>query len=585
MRRATPLLFTALACLACSEPAVEAADSSTDLTAILDELWEHELERSVEAQIRRGLPVTELPPVSYEDAQREADYQRDMVSRLSGLDREALPTADRTTLDVVLWESSMAVEGFEHFWLESFLTPYASPLRTLVTAFPAMPLATQAEADAYLALASKLPALVEALEDRARGQAERGIAVSRANLAATIDTWRSQMVPAEQSFAWPAAQRLEALSEASVLAFRAQLAQTLEEDLGPALESLVAFLEGPYAAVAPDGVGLIQYEGGPEYYEHLTRLYTTMDVSPEDVQQVGHELLADFRRAMDAIRQEVGFEGTRDEFHEMLRTDPRFFPTTPDEVKERLETAAHAMWARIDDYFETTQQAAYGARRLRLDLEPTMTYGYYNPPSAEDPVGYYNFNGSSLDQRSWIGLAGIGLHELIPGHHFQIARQLENEALHELRRARRHTAYTEGWGSYASFLGLEAGVYEDPYSRYGLYVLESFLATRLVVDPGMNYFGMSLDEARDFMRENTQESETQITTESLRYSTDIPGQALGYQMGKRALLDLRSRAEEALGNGFDVRAFHEAVLENGSLPMVVLDRRVDRFIEEAGGAR
>lgn len=211
-----------------------------------------------------------------------------------------------------------------------------------------------------------------------------------------------------------------------------------------------------------------------------------------------------------------------------------------------------------------------------------MTYGYYAAPTPAEPTGVYYYNGSNLDERSWLGLASISLHELISGHHFQIAGQRESETLPDYRRNTSYTAYTEGWGSYASFLGFEAGVYEDLYSEYGFYILESFLATRLVVDPGMNHFGMTLEEARQFMRENTLESETQIATESLRYSTDLPGQALAYQMGKRKLLDLRARAEGALGDGFDIRGFHDVVLRNGSVPMVVLEGQVDAWIDGGG---
>ena len=195
-------------------------------------------------------------------------------------------------------------------------------------------------------------------------------------------------------------------------------------------------------------------------------------------------------------------------------------------------------------------------------------------------MGYYNYNGSNLNERSWLNLQGVAFHELFPGHHFHIARQFENDSLPEIRRNNLHTAFTEGWGSYSSHLGLEAGMYEDPYSRYGMYILEIFLATRLVVDPGMNYFDWTLQQARDFMRESTLESETQIATESVRYSTDMPGQALGYQMGKRMLLELRERAERELGENFDIRRFHEAVIRPGSMPMGVLEQHIDWFIDE-----
>jgi uncharacterized protein (DUF885 family) len=570
---------------ACTQSQDTAPGGSVQLEAIVADMWAHDIETDVLERIQRGLPVTELPPVSFADAGSEAEVQRGFLSRLAAAERADLTLSEELTLEALLWETSVAVEGVEHFWLESFLTPYASHLRTLGLLYPALPLTTEEETQAYLALVRRLPAFITATEERARGQAERGIAVSRANLDNVAATWRAQAVSAEESMLWPSDQRLEGLAETDRAAFHSELRRLVDEEVAPAYRSLADYLEGPYRALAPEGVGLTRYPGGVEYYRYLTRLNTTMEVTPEEVQQVGRELLADLRRGMEEIRLEVGFGGTREEFHAMRRTDPRFFPESPDEVAERLKSAADSMWGRIHHYFEVTQQAPYGVRRLRADLEPTMTYGFYNPPSDADPAGYYNFNGSRLDERSWINLVAVGLHELIPGHHFHVARQMENRALPELRRSRRHTAYTEGWGSYASFLGLEAGVYQDPYSRYGLYALESFLATRLVVDPGMNYFGMTLEEGREFMRENTLESETQIATESLRYSTDIPGQALGYQMGKRMFVDLRARAEAAQGDAFQLSAFHEALMEHGSLPMIVLERRVDRWLDDrrAGG--
>lgn len=572
---------------ACSNTDESVSHASQDLSEIVEDLWQHSIEADPLARAGRGMLVTDLPDLSHQGALGEAAYQDSIRARLGAVDPAGLSPGERMTLDALLWETSMAAEGREFFWLEGFLTPYASPLRTLVLIFQALPLTTAEDAESYLALARKLPAFVNALEERARGQAERGIAVSAANLPNVVETWRAQGAGVETSLAWPAEGRTSTLPASVAQSFRDDLVRVLEEQVNPSFLSLAAYLEGPYAENAPEGVGLGQYDGGADYYRYLTRLHTTMDVSPEEVQAAGRELLAEFRLAMAEIRREVGFEGTREEFHDLLRHDPQFFPEAPEDVQRLLVEAADSMWTRIFDYFEVTQRAPYGARRLRPDLEPTMTYGYYNPPSAEDETGYYNFNGSSLDQRSWIGLASIGLHELIPGHHFQIARQMENEALPELRKNRRHTAFTEGWGSYSSFLGLEAGVYTDPYSRYGLYALESFLATRLVVDPGMNYFGMTLQEARAFMRENTLESETQIETESLRYSTDIQGQALAYQMGRRMFVELRTRAEERLGPEFDIRAFHEALLEHGSLPMVVLERRINDFLDAAatgGGA-
>jgi uncharacterized protein (DUF885 family) len=339
-------------------------------------------------------------------------------------------------------------------------------------------------------------------------------------------------------------------------------------------------VEGEYAQAAGDVVGAARFPDGTEYYRFAVRRSTTLDVAPEEVHRIGNEMVAELEAAMESARAEVGFTGTREEFHKLLRTDPQFFPKTADEVGERLMAAASAMEAKLDGLFERRPQAPYGVKRLEAALEGSQTYGYYDPPTPQEPRGIYFYNGSRLDQRSWIGLAAISLHETVPGHHFHIARQLENTSLPDIRRNGMHGAYTEGWGSYASYLGEEAGIYQDPYSRYGMYVLEIFLASRLVVDTGMNALGWSLEQGRAYQLDHTLESETQIASESLRYSTDMPAQALAYQMGKRKLLELRRRAEESLGDRFDVRRFHEAILAPGSLPLAVLERHVERFIEQ-----
>ena len=347
----------------------------------------------------------------------------------------------------------------------------------------------------------------------------------------------------------------------------------VQDEINPALQRLAGFLDGDYRAAAPAGVGISQYPGGADYYRYLARFMTTMETTPEEVQEIGVEMVVQMQEAMTEIRNKIGWEGTREEFHEELRTNPQFFPKSPDEVAARLQSAADEMWAGIDRLFIKKPEARYGVRRLHPALEPSQTYGHYSPPTAGDPVGYYNYNGSKL-------------HELVPGHHLHIARQQENDALPAFRTSAQQTAYTEGWGSYSSFLGLEGGVFDDDlYSEYGFYVAEIFLATRLVVDPGMNVFGWSLERARDYMRDVTLESATQIDTESLRYSTDMPGQALAYQMGKRKLLDLRAKAESELGDAFDIRRFHEAVQEPGSMPMTVLEKHIDWFIEHEKGAR
>jgi uncharacterized protein (DUF885 family) len=561
---------------------VERGVSDTADAARLDSLiatrWVRSLENAPMLRLGEGLPVERLPEVSYDRAVEQEGLDRSLLRGLQGLDPARLTPSEQVSLQTMIWETEMALEGHRYFWLRSALTPYSNAFRLYGQLFPALPLETPEDLERFVALVEQVPRHVRGIQDLTSGQFERGVVVSSQNMSPVVGLVQAQARPAESGPFALADTRVAALDPTQVEAARARIQSIVRDSINPALEDFADWLAGPYAARAPTRVGISQYPEGRDYYLFLTRYHTTMDVTPEDVQRAGHELLAEFRARMAEIREALGWEGTAMEFHEHLKTDPRYFPESPDEVGGRLRAASNRMGERIDEYFVVTPEAPWDAKRLALELEPAMTYGYYSPPTSTDPYGYYHYNGSRLEERSWLGLTAISLHELLPGHHFQIARTLENRTLPDYRRNSYYTAFSEGWGSYSSFLGLEAGVFEDLYSQYGLYVLESFLATRLVIDPGMNYFGMTLEEARQFMRENTLESETQIMTESLRYSTDMPGQALGYQMGKRRLLELRARAEARLGQAFDIREFHETLLTEGSLPMVVLERRVDDWL-------
>jgi len=282
---------------------------------------------------------------------------------------------------------------------------------------------------------------------------------------------------------------------------------------------------------------------------------------------------------MRGIRGEVGFAGTREEFHDMLREDPRFVASKAREVEARYKADIALMEARIGDYFAVLPKAPYGVRRLTPAEEVNSTFGYYRPPDSIEPAGYYNYNGSRLAERSQVSSRSLIFHELLPGHHLQVALQLEDQALHPYRRNNYFGAFTEGWAEYASSLGEEMGLYEDPYERYGRLIMEIFLATRLVVDTGIGYFGWSLEEARSYMRDHVFQSDVEIATETLRYATR-PGQSLAYRLGYEKLWELRHKAERELGEGFDLRAFHAMVLAGGNLPLKVLPEHVDWWIDE-----
>src|SRR5262249_42804232 len=226
--------------------------------------------------------------------------------------------------------------------------------------------------------------------------------------------------------------------------------------------------------------------------------------------------------------------------------------------------------------------ATSGANPLEPQLEGPLTFGYYQTPTAQDATGYYRYNGSKLSERTLLGAGSLIAHELVPGHHFQINLQRESTALPKFRRESFYNAFTEGWGDYASDLAGQMGMYADPYDRAGRLSMDLFLTSRLVVDTGMNALGWTRERAVAYMKENTLQSDTEIATETLRYSCDLPAQALAYKMGMRQFVELREKARRALASKFDVRRFHDAVLGSGSLPMDLLANHVDSWIQHEG---
>ena len=583
-------VYLAVAGCAESPPAPDVGDS-VELAAIAEDVWQRRLDVDLRARAREGLRLERLPVPTLDRAEADAEFSLGVYERLEAIDSDALGVQDRLTWEVLQRRASLNIEGLDHYWvITNVLTPYSSPIGNFRALFAMVPVADAQGREDYLTLLSQVPAAVGFVEAHARGQMERGVVVPEPNMDAVVGIVRASTAPFDDGPFAVALVRLGAESDdlnagGDAAAFLAEAARIVEGEINPALQGLGDFLGGEYRQAAPAEVGLSRQPGGEAAYRYLVRSHTTMDITPEEIHQIGLQNVAELEEQMLAVQARIGFEGSIDDFRRHIPTNPEYFPESVEEVKMRLETPSWEFFARADELFLTKPEAPFGARRLDPALEGSQTFGYYNPPTPADPVGYYNFNGSDLDQRSWLTYKGISFHELFPGHHFHITRQYANTDLPAVRRNGLHTAYTEGWGMYSTFLGIDSGfLADDPLGEYGAYMMEIFVATRLVVDTGMNLLGWTLEEGRQYMRDHIFDSETQIATESLRYSTDMWGQALGYQMGKRAILDLRRKAEEALGDDFDLRRFHEAVLAPGSLPIEVLQSHIDRFIEEERGA-
>jgi uncharacterized protein (DUF885 family) len=548
------------------------------LDRIVADAWQHRLDHEPALRLQQGLPVESLPEISEESSRQEVAVYRALLERLARIDPASLKHEDWLTWAILEWELKQGVEAANHLALLSQITPYTMPLPAVHEVYTRHTFSSRQDLDRYLRLLRQYPRWMGQLQAQAEWQRTKGFLLPRETVDQMVPVFRAFAQPAERSLFAVAPDRLARIDPKESEAFRAQVAKIVQEEVNPALERLAAMLEGDYRKAAPESVGMGQYPGGPEAYRFLVRLHTGLDVTPEEVHRRGLEEVARLEARMAEIRRQVGFAGTQRQFHEMLRTDPRFLAKTPEEVGERLMVPVRKIEPLIGRYFQRVPKAPYGVKRLDPELEGSVTFGHYKQPNPADPSGWYFFNGSRLDQRPLAGAAALIYHELLPGHHFQIALQMENGALPELRRNLYHTAFVEGWAEYASELGIEMGLYDDPYALYGRLAMDMFLSNRLVVDTGMNALDWPRSKAVESMRERLLESDVQINSETLRYSTSMPGQALAYKMGSAKIWELRRRAERELGPKFDLRRFHEAVLGSGSLPLSVLERHVEWWI-------
>lgn len=569
-----------------SSGAIDRADPAAQVNGLADKLLAHMRETSPYVRLVSGLPITQLDDMTPEYAQREAQFSRDMLARLDAVKIAELPHDQWLLAQMLRHTFASAADGDKDYWLDPVVTPYAGGLRiqTVHRILLAQQLKTQQDLDNYLRLLANYGVMLDQIAAKVRGQAERGIRVPKPaipGVRALLEGLRT----AVPSAAAVSNQRLDAFSPEQRASLQNAVAKHVVEHVVPAYGRILAIFDGAYFEKAPEIVGLSQYPGGEDYYLRRITRETGLQLTPQEIHDRGLAAVAELERKMQAIRAQVGFKGSREAFHDMLRKDPRFLAKTPSEVEQRYLTYIARIEPLIPKYFSKLPKARYGVKRLDPAAEPGMTYGYYQQPTPSDPVGYYNYNGSNLDQRPLVTAASIIYHELIPGHHFHVALQSENKDVHPVREFLFYGAFTEGWAEYASSLAEEMGILEDPYDRYGQLLSQAFLAARLVVDTGMNYFGWPLEKARRYMRDHSFESDVQIASESLRYSTDLYAQALGYRLGYEKFWELRRRSQDALGERFDIREFHTAVLGSGAMPLNVLDEHIDWFIAQQRATR
>ena len=366
-------------------------------------------------------------------------------------------------------------------------------------------------------------------------------------------------------------------SPEDALALKNEVKEYIQNVLNPTYQELYDFLVNEYLPESRDTIGISDVPNGKEWYEYLARYHTTTNLTPDEIHEIGLREVAKIRAEMEGIIEQVGWDGDFNSFLQYLRTDPRFYFETGEELLQAYRAMSKEIDAYMPTLFNKLPRAPYGVIPIPMESAPFTTTAYYNAPSEGRP-GYYYANLYMPEVRPKYEIPVLSVHEAVPGHHHQISLAQEMENVPNFRKYLSITAFVEGWGLYSEQLGESMGIYDDPYDKFGQLTYDMWRAVRLVVDTGMHYKNWSREDAVNLFLENTAKTEQDINNEVDRYIA-WPGQALAYKIGQLKIMELRDKSKEALGDDFDIKDFHDHILSFGSIPLNILEEKVDEFIE------
>ena len=559
-----------------------AANADTEFQRLLDDEWNGRKSENpfLEDVIEVGSP--EPMTVSPADYSRRLQFDKDVYRRLTAIDREQLTRPQRLNYDILEFVLRYRIQFAEY---KPYRMPFVSSngfFNNIAITLTQAPRHTAADIDTYLERIHSLPAYFEQQMKNMRAGIADGFTMPKEIMDGVLGVVRAQVVERYDLHPlWAPFEKLPGnLSASDVERYRNAGRDAIELVAMPAYEAVYRFFVDEYIPAARTSVAAIDLPGGRDYYLHLLRFNTTLDdADPDDIHAIGLAEVARIRTAMRQIMTEVDFNGDLQSFFAHLRTNPRFYASSADELLREAAYIAKRIDGILPRYFNKLPRAPYGVFPVPDDLAPNYTTGrYWWPPIDGSSGGRYLVNTYALDKRPLYNLVALTLHEAVPGHHLQVALSQEATDAATFRSYLYLMGHAEGWGLYSEKLGLEMGVYETPYQRFGQLTYEMWRATRLVVDTGLHWKGWSREQAVQYMLSNSALAEHNIRTEVDRYVA-TPGQATAYKMGEMKIWELRRRTEAALGDGFKLGEFHDIVIADGSMPLSVLERRVDAYIE------
>ncbi len=513
----------------------------------------------------------------------EAEYAESRLHELAKASLGDLSETDRISATLLKFVLQDKIDFFKH---ERFLNPILSDAGFHSSlSYMVRPITNYDQAKKYLTKLNDIPRAMQEQLVNVREGLKKGVSQPRVIFKGYESTYEDHIVQDyKKSYFYSPFLNLPAIltpeQKDSVLR-QAKIA--IERSVIPEFEKIKMFFEEEYLPTTRQSIGVFETPGGSDYYQNRINFYTTNDqYTADDIHNIGLDEVARIKAKMEAIIQELDFRGSFADFLEFLRTDERFYAKTPDELLMTARDMAKRADAQLPRFFKTLPRKPYGVAPVPDAIAPKYTGGRYVGTSEKstDP-GYYWVNTYDLPSRTLYTLPSLTVHEAVPGHHLQGALNKElGDSIPQFRKDLYLSAYGEGWGLYTEFLAEEMGMYTTPYERFGQLTYEMWRACRLVVDTGIHAKGWTRDQVVDFMASNTALSLHEINTETDRYIS-WPGQAISYKIGELKIRELRKKAEEALGSNFDIRDFHEVILEQGTVTLSILEDRINAYITKS----
>ncbi|MDE0754586.1 MAG: DUF885 domain-containing protein [Woeseiaceae bacterium] len=554
-----------------------------DFAALLEESWEWQLvENPVRASRLGDRRFNEQwADMSLTAIERRHAEQQAFLRRLRTIDSSQLSAADALNYDLFRRQIENTLDSHE---FKNYLMPMSQRggVQSLETTAETLRLNNAKDYEDWLARMTQIEAVIEQTTARMEEGRKTGYMPPKILMERIPNQLSSQLVedPESSPFFKSFANMPDEIGSEDQERIKQLAIEVIEASIVPAYREFDHYFNDTYLPASRESIGASSLPNGEAFYEYRTRLYTTTQMTPDEIHRLGLNEVKRIRDEMQLIIDELEFAGSFDDFLNFLRTDPQFYYDTPEELFNGYLAVSKRIDPELVKLFGKLPRIPYGLRAIPDNIAPDTTTAYYNRPAADGSrPGYYYVNLYRPEVRPKYEMEVLSIHEAVPGHHLQIALQMEMEEMPSFRKYSGFTAFSEGWGLYSESLGFEMGFYQDPYSHFGALTYDMWRAVRLVVDTGMHYKGWTRQQAIDFFKDNAAKTETDIVNEIDRYIS-WPGQALAYKIGQLQMLELRKKAEQALGDDFDVKAFHDELLGAGAIPMEILETRMNRWLTE-----